>query len=174
MRLTLPAFVGRIAFSALAALIGAAFALPLVWFLFAPFNARAELGLAVPDPWTLSNFATVVGNSFAVAVTLTSPAPDWPSTSVCASSSWARFMLSCICCACFISPASWFFIMVGSLSRNRYSGLIESARTLPSKRSTRSRTNGSSRNAASVRSRASSRSRRSRAASDAGVASPMA
>jgi multiple sugar transport system permease protein len=66
MKLTLPAFVGRIAFSALAALIGAAFALPLLWFLFAPFNARAELGLAIPDPWTLSNFVTVFGNSFAV------------------------------------------------------------------------------------------------------------
>lgn len=66
MKLTLPAFVGRIAFSALAALIGAIFALPLIWFLFAPFNARAELGLALPDPWTLSNFMTVFGNSFAV------------------------------------------------------------------------------------------------------------
>ena len=66
MKLTLPAFIGRIAFSALAALIGAAFALPLLWFLFAPFNARAELGLAIPDPWTLSNFVTVFGNSFAV------------------------------------------------------------------------------------------------------------
>jgi multiple sugar transport system permease protein len=66
MRLTLPAFFGRIAFSALAALIGAVFALPLIWFVFAPFNARAELGLAVPDPWTLSNFFTVFGNSYAV------------------------------------------------------------------------------------------------------------
>lgn len=66
MKLTLPAFIGRLAFSALAALIGAAFALPLLWFLFAPFNARAELGLAIPDPWTLSNFVTVFGNNFAV------------------------------------------------------------------------------------------------------------
>lgn len=66
MKLTIPAFVGRIAFSALAALIGAIFALPLLWFLFAPFNARAELGLALPDPWTLSNFVTVFGNSYAV------------------------------------------------------------------------------------------------------------
>lgn len=66
MKLTLPAFIARIAFSSLAALIGAAFALPLLWFLFAPFNARAELGLAIPDPWTLSNFVTVFGNSFAV------------------------------------------------------------------------------------------------------------
>ena len=66
MKLTVPALVGRMAFSALAALIGAVFALPLIWFLFAPFNARAELGLAVPDPWTLSNFATVFGNSYAL------------------------------------------------------------------------------------------------------------
>lgn len=66
MKLTLPAYVGRIAFSALAALIGAIFALPLIWFIFAPFNARAELGLAIPDPWTLSNFGTVFGNSYAV------------------------------------------------------------------------------------------------------------
>ncbi|WP_127753341.1 carbohydrate ABC transporter permease [Devosia sp. 1566] len=66
MGLTIPAFVGRIAFSALAALIGVIFALPLLWFLFAPFNARAELGLAVPAPWTLSNFFTVFGNSYAV------------------------------------------------------------------------------------------------------------
>ena len=66
MKLTLPAFVGRVAFSALAALIGAAFALPLIWFIFAPFNARAELGLAMPDPWTLSNFVIVFGNSYAV------------------------------------------------------------------------------------------------------------
>lgn len=66
MKLTIPAFVGRIAFSALAALIGAIFALPLLWFLFAPFNARAELGLALPDPWTLNNFVTVFGNSYAV------------------------------------------------------------------------------------------------------------
>jgi multiple sugar transport system permease protein len=66
MNLSLPAFIGRIAFSALAALIGAIFALPLLWFLFAPFNARAELGLALPDPWTLNNFVTVFSNSFAV------------------------------------------------------------------------------------------------------------
>jgi multiple sugar transport system permease protein len=66
MKLTLPAFLGRIGFSALAALIGAVFALPLIWFLFAPFNARAELGLAIPDPFTLSNFMTVFENGFAM------------------------------------------------------------------------------------------------------------
>ena len=51
-----------------------------------------------------------------VIVTLTSPAPDWPSTSVRASSSCARFRLSCIACACFIRPASWFFIIAAASS----------------------------------------------------------
>ncbi|MBN9348491.1 MAG: carbohydrate ABC transporter permease [Devosia sp.] len=60
------AFLSRIGFSVLAALLGVLFALPLIWFIFAPFNARAEMGLALPDPWTLSNFATVFQNSFAV------------------------------------------------------------------------------------------------------------
>src|ERR1700754_1126773 len=46
-----------------------------------------------------------------VIVTFTRPAPDWPSTSIFASSSCIFFMFSCICWACFISPASWPFIM---------------------------------------------------------------
>ncbi|MBL8598065.1 MAG: carbohydrate ABC transporter permease [Devosia sp.] len=60
------AFLSRIGFSVLAALLGVLFALPLIWFIFAPFNARAEMGLALPDPWTLSNFVTVFQNAFAV------------------------------------------------------------------------------------------------------------
>src|SRR6185503_10888757 len=43
--------------------------------------------------------------------TLTMPAPDCPSTSVEASSSCTFFMFSCICCACFIRPASCPFMM---------------------------------------------------------------
>lgn len=66
MRLSFPQYLSRIGFSALAALLGAFFALPLIWFLFAPFNARAELGIAIPDPWTLQNFFTVFGNAFAM------------------------------------------------------------------------------------------------------------
>jgi multiple sugar transport system permease protein len=66
MRLSFGQFLSRIGFSALAAIIGALFALPLIWFIFAPFNARAELGLALPDPWTLQNFMTVFGNGFAM------------------------------------------------------------------------------------------------------------
>src|SRR6267143_955334 len=40
-----------------------------------------------------------------VIVTLTMPAPDCPSTSTEASSSWSLRMFSCICWACFIKPA---------------------------------------------------------------------
>lgn len=66
MRLSFPQLLARIGFSALAAIIGIVFALPLIWFIFAPFNARAELGIAVPDPWTFQNFLTVFGNGFAM------------------------------------------------------------------------------------------------------------
>jgi len=66
MRLSFPQLLARIGFSALAAIIGILFALPLIWFILAPFNARAELGIAIPDPWTLQNFVTVFGNGFAM------------------------------------------------------------------------------------------------------------
>jgi multiple sugar transport system permease protein len=66
MQISRAVYVRRLGFSAVAALIGAIFALPLVWFAFAPFNARAELGLAIPEPFTLANFATVFQNSFAM------------------------------------------------------------------------------------------------------------
>jgi multiple sugar transport system permease protein len=56
----------RIGFSALTALIGVLFALPLIWFIFAPFNPRAELGLAIPAPFSLANFETVFQNRFAL------------------------------------------------------------------------------------------------------------
>jgi multiple sugar transport system permease protein len=62
----------RILFAGLAALIGLVFALPLLWFLLAPFNARAELGLAVPDPFTLGNFAKAFENGFAMRALLNS------------------------------------------------------------------------------------------------------
>src|SRR5712691_4745969 len=45
-----------------------------------------------------------------VIVTLTMPAPECPSTSIEASSSWSLRMFSCICWACFINPASCSFI----------------------------------------------------------------
>src|SRR5882672_1197460 len=45
-----------------------------------------------------------------VIVTLTMPAPDCPSTSTEASSSWSLRMFSCICWACLIKPAICSFI----------------------------------------------------------------
>lgn len=65
-------YMRRAVFSVVASLIGVVFALPLVWFIFAPFNARAELGLAIPSPFTLSNFVTVFQNSFAMHALLNS------------------------------------------------------------------------------------------------------
>ena len=72
MKLTFPQYLSRLGFSALAAILGALFALPLIWFIFAPFNARAELGLQIPAEWTLQNFWTVFGNNFAIRALLNS------------------------------------------------------------------------------------------------------
>lgn len=72
MQVSKSIYTRRIVFSAVATFLGAAFALPLVWFIFAPFNARAELGLAIPDPFTLSNFWTVFENGFAMRALLNS------------------------------------------------------------------------------------------------------
>jgi multiple sugar transport system permease protein len=66
VKLSIGRYFSRVGFSALAASIGALFALPLIWFLFAPFNARAELGLAIPNPFTLANFTQVFQNGFAM------------------------------------------------------------------------------------------------------------
>ena len=65
----------------------------------------------------------------ALIVTLTMPAPDWPSTSVAASSSCMRFMFSCIFCACCIKPAIWPFIMVSFPYRCRYARFRRSRAT---------------------------------------------
>ena len=70
MQKTQNIFVRRAIFAAAATFLGTIFALPLVWFIFAPFNARAELGLAIPSPFTLSNFATVFQNTFAMQALL--------------------------------------------------------------------------------------------------------
>lgn len=72
MRIPNSIHMRRAVFSGVASLIGAAFALPLVWFIFAPFNARAELGLAIPRPFTLSNFTSVFENGFAMHALLNS------------------------------------------------------------------------------------------------------
>ncbi|MBW7917304.1 MAG: carbohydrate ABC transporter permease [Trueperaceae bacterium] len=58
--------LARVGFYVLAALFAALFALPLLWLLFAPFSAKANLAVALPDPFTFSNFGKVFANSFAV------------------------------------------------------------------------------------------------------------
>ena len=65
-------FLSRLGFSALSALLGVFFALPLIWFLFAPFNARAELGLAIPNPFTFDNFLKTFQNTLAMRALLNS------------------------------------------------------------------------------------------------------
>jgi multiple sugar transport system permease protein len=58
--------VTRAAFYAAAALFACFFAVPLVWLLFAPFDARANLAVRLPHPFTLANFGKVFANAFAV------------------------------------------------------------------------------------------------------------
>ena len=58
--------LGRVAFYVAAAVFAAVFALPLLWLVFAPFGSKATLSVALPDPFTLSNFGKVFANTFAV------------------------------------------------------------------------------------------------------------
>src|SRR6266849_9427848 len=64
-----------------------------------------------------------------VIVTLTMPAPDCPSTSIEASSSWSLRMCSCICWACLIKPAICAFIEISpspyGLDRGLDDGCVE-------------------------------------------------
>lgn len=56
----------RVAFYALASVLGAAFALPLLWLFLAPFHAQAHLSVSIPAAPTLANFARVFENTFAI------------------------------------------------------------------------------------------------------------
>ncbi len=56
----------RMVFTAVVAVLAAVFALPLLWLLLAPFHSQATLSVSLPTEPTLSNFAQVFGNSFAV------------------------------------------------------------------------------------------------------------
>lgn len=46
------------------------FTLPLLWFVFAPFDARPSLTVRIPGEWSLANFQTVVSNETAVRALL--------------------------------------------------------------------------------------------------------
>ena len=65
MRLARQVF-SRVAFYALVSALGAAFALPLLWLLLAPFHSQAQLSVSFPTAPTLRNFAQVFENTFAM------------------------------------------------------------------------------------------------------------
>src|SRR5262245_8867103 len=67
--------------------------------------------MSLSSPSNEGSIATLRTACLHVIVIFTRPAPDWPSTSIFASSSCALRMFSCICCACFMSWPSPPFIM---------------------------------------------------------------
>ena len=68
--------------------------------------ATKSSSMSLSSASRLGSITTRFTSCLQVMVTFTRPAPDWPTTSISASSSCARFMLSCIAWACFIRPAS--------------------------------------------------------------------
>lgn len=58
--------LSRLAFAALTAFLGAFFAMPMLWLLLAPFNARGTLAVEWPRPFSLANFQAVFANTFAM------------------------------------------------------------------------------------------------------------
>jgi multiple sugar transport system permease protein len=57
---------GRLLFIVLVTLAGLFFALPMLWFVFAPFNEQATLAAAIPDRFSLLNFQQVLSNDLAM------------------------------------------------------------------------------------------------------------
>lgn len=47
-------------------LIGLFFSAPLLWFIFAPFNATATLSVSIPEVFSLANFEEVLSNEIAM------------------------------------------------------------------------------------------------------------
>src|SRR3954451_323135 len=68
--------------------------------------ATRSSSMSLSSPSRLGSMVTRLTSCLQVMTTFTRPAPDSPLTSMVASSSCAFFRLSCICCACFIRPAS--------------------------------------------------------------------
>lgn len=66
-------FIGsRMAFVLIVTLVGAFFALPMLWLLLTPFNPRGTLAVEIPVAPTLDNFQKVFGNTFAMRALLNS------------------------------------------------------------------------------------------------------
>lgn len=57
---------GRLTFIILVTLAGLFFALPMVWFVFAPFNEQATLAATIPERFSLLNFQEVLSNDLAM------------------------------------------------------------------------------------------------------------
>ncbi|GMA14208.1 carbohydrate ABC transporter permease (plasmid) [Deinococcus metallilatus] len=62
----------RLAFGVVTTLLATFFALPCLWLVLAPFNARATLATVLPSPPSLTNFRAVLGNHDAVVGLLNS------------------------------------------------------------------------------------------------------
>lgn len=58
-------FASRVAFTGVLAIIGAFFALPMVWLIVSPFDANPTLTVSWPD-WTLNNFTRLWENPYAM------------------------------------------------------------------------------------------------------------
>jgi multiple sugar transport system permease protein len=59
-------FLGRVGFYVFIVLVGAFFALPMVWLVLAPFDAHPTLNAALPD-FTLANFGDVFKDPYALS-----------------------------------------------------------------------------------------------------------
>ena len=59
-------FLGRVAFYVFIVIVGAFFALPMVWLVLAPFDAHPTLNAAFPD-FTLGNFGDVLKDPYALS-----------------------------------------------------------------------------------------------------------
>src|SRR5690606_30587983 len=62
-RQSLPTNLVLIIISTIAGLF---FVLPLLWFIFAPFNERATLSVVIPEQFSLENFREVLSNDLAM------------------------------------------------------------------------------------------------------------
>jgi multiple sugar transport system permease protein len=61
-----PGVISRVAANVAGVALAMLFLLPMLWFIFAPFNERATLAVKVPDQFSLANFNTVLSNEMAV------------------------------------------------------------------------------------------------------------
>lgn len=66
MNATFVKYLWRIAFLLLVTAAALFFALPMLWFIFAPFNARATFSAQPPQEFSIANFQEVLNNDLAM------------------------------------------------------------------------------------------------------------